>query len=180
MLCGSKHPVDVSIGVRLRPGVVGSVLGVSSPSLRGQNIPLHLCSPRIPPLEDPLALEEWVRKWPARQIQDQRSLTWISKLLSDPDTSILTLALGSGLSYRQMLRLFYAAVGLTPKEFARLRKIRLACIRSIASDAGWADISAEYGFADQSHLTREFSQVLGWTPRPMQEYLRRIEHRLLR
>ncbi len=132
-------------------------------------------------MKDPSALEEWVRTWPARQPQDQRSFEWIARLLDDPDTSIAGLARESGLSYRQMLRRFYSAVGLTPKEFTRLRKIRLACIRSIDdSAAGWAAISAESGFADQSHLTREFSQVFGWTPRLIQEYLRRIDHRLLR
>jgi AraC-like DNA-binding protein len=168
-------------GLRLRPGVAESVLRVSAPSLRGQNIPLQICSPHLPPLEDPSALQDWVRKWPAPQSQDERPLLWISKLLEDPETKISSLAAESGLGYRQMLRLFYAAAGLTPKEFARLRKIRQACIRSIAGDAaGWADISAEAGFADQAHLTREFSQVFGWSPRLMQEYLRRIEHRFLR
>ena len=167
-------------GVRLRPGVVESVLGVSAPSLRGRNVPLHICSPGIPPLEDAMALEEWVRNWPPRHSQEQRSLAWIARLQHDPETSIATLASESGLSYRQMLRLFYATVGLTPKEYARLRKIRQACIRSIEAGAtGWADISAESGFADQSHLTREFSRVFGWTPRLTQEYLRRIEHRLV-
>ena len=40
-----------------------------------------------------------------------------------------------------------------------------------------AEIAAESGFSDQAHLSREFSGVFGWTPRLLQEYLRRIEHR---
>jgi AraC-like DNA-binding protein len=141
---------------------------------------MHICAPQIPAPRDPLALDEWVRTWPTRGPQDPRPFTWVDALLRDPETSIADLAAASGLSYRQMLRLFYAAVGLTPKEFARLRKIRAACVQSLAKDAAnWASISVETGFADQSHLTREFSQVFGWTPRLIQEYLRRIEHRLI-
>jgi AraC-like DNA-binding protein len=167
-------------GLKLRPGVVDSVLGVGAPALRGQNLPLRFCAPQIPAPREPFALEDWVRAWPPRKLQDPRPLAWIDALLQDPDRSIAELAAASELSYRQMLRLFYAAVGLTPKEFARLRKFRAACVQAVARDAAsWAAISLESGYADQSHLTREFSQVFGWPPRLIQEYLRRIEHRLL-
>lgn len=168
-------------GLKLLPGVVASVLGVSAPALRGQNLPLRFCAPQIPAPREPFELEDWVRAWPSRKPLDPRPLAWIDALLLDPDRSIAEMAAASDLSYRQVLRLFYAAVGLTPKEFARLRRIRAACLQAIAQDgASWAAISLESGFSDQSHLTREFSQVFGWPPRLIQEYLRRIEHRLLR
>jgi AraC-like DNA-binding protein len=168
-------------GLRLCPGVVESVLGVAAPALRGQNIPIRFCAPHLPPLRDPLAIAEWVREWQVQPPKDPRPLAWIETLLQNPDHSIAQLAAASGLSYRQMLRLFYAAVGLTPKEFARLRKIRAACVQAVAAESGsWAEISLESGYADQAHLTREFSQIFGWPPRLTQEYLRRIDHRLLR
>ena len=87
-------------------------------------------------------------------------MVWIDRLLADPDTSIASLAADSRFSYRQMLRIFYEAAGLTPKEFARLSKIRMACLRACETHpAGWAEIAAESGFADQAHLSREFTGV---------------------
>lgn len=82
-----------------------------------------------------------------------------------------------GLGYRQALRRFHAAVGLQPKELARLRRIRHACLLAVASAGGSAaDISAAAGFADQPHMSREFTELFGWPPRLTLEYLRRIEH----
>ncbi len=172
------------LGLRLRPGAAGSVLGIQASSLRSQNIPLLVCAPRLVASIRPASIETLisaVRAWPRTSPKDPRPLVWIDRLLDDPEASVADLAAGSRLSYRQMLRLFYDAAGLTPKEFARLRRIRQACIRACeAHPGGWAAISSETGFADQAHLSREFADVFGWTPRLTAEYLRRIEHRGVR
>jgi transcriptional regulator GlxA family with amidase domain len=91
--------------------------------------------------------------------------------------SVSELAAGCGVGYRQVLRRFHEATGLTPKEFARLRRLREACVRALGrNEPGWADLSAATGFADQSHLVREFQDIYGWPPRLVHEYLRRIDH----
>ena len=93
------------------------------------------------------------------------------------DVPVLTLAAGTGVSYRQSLRRFRHAVGLSPKELARLIRLRYACLLAIeAARPTWARVSAETGFADQAHLGREFSDVFGWSPELVREYLRRIDH----
>ena len=98
---------------------------------------------------------------------------------SDGTAQVCALIEGLGLSYRQVLRRFHEASGLTPKEFARLRRFRAACLQAIQSaDPEWAGISADAGFSDQPHLVREFSDIYGWPPRLAHEYLRRIEHRV--
>lgn len=87
------------------------------------------------------------------------------------------LAAEVGLGYRQALRRFEAAVGLQPKELARLRRLRHACLLALAPDgASSADISAAAGFADQPHMSREFTDFYGWPPSLTLAYLRRIEH----
>ncbi|MDX1953585.1 MAG: AraC family transcriptional regulator [Verrucomicrobiota bacterium] len=99
-------------------------------------------------------------------------------LAAEGDISVAALCAGLGLSYRQILRRFYEATGLTPKEFARLRRLRHACVEALRKAApAWADLSAATGFSDQAHMTREFQDIYGWTPRLVHEYLRRIEHR---
>lgn len=87
------------------------------------------------------------------------------------------LAEGVGVGYRQGLRRFKNAVGLAPKEFARLARLRHACLVALEPrGATWATVSADAGFSDQAHMNREFSDVFGWPPRLVREYLRRIEH----
>lgn len=92
------------------------------------------------------------------------------------------LAEEAGLSARQFLRRFRAAAGLTPKEYARMRRVRWACVQAVLGEeeAGWAGVAGGSGFADQAHLSREFRRVFGWTPRMTEEYLKRIEHRRVR
>jgi AraC-like DNA-binding protein len=68
-------------------------------------------------------------------------------------------------SRKHLVEKFRTEIGLTPKTIGRMarfnRALRLARLRSIGS---WAGIAAECGYADQSHLVREFSEFAGETP----------------
>jgi AraC-like DNA-binding protein len=59
---------------------------------------------------------------------------------------------------------FHRELGLAPKAAARV--LRFAAVRARIADqpASWADIAHELGFADQSHLNREFRELAGTTP----------------
>ena len=82
-----------------------------------------------------------------------------------------------GLGERQLQRRFREAVGLTPKQFARIRRMRETAAGMLRPDArGWAGVAADFGYADQSHLIHEFSQLTGLTPVAFEDRLRRIEH----
>lgn len=85
-----------------------------------------------------------------------------------------------GLSPRHLQRRFRRAVGLAPKELARLRRVRWACVQALRGDAeSWAGVANDSGFADQAHMSREFRRIFGYTPTMIEDYLRRIEHRRL-
>ena len=77
---------------------------------------------------------------------------------------------GMGLSTRRLLDLFEREVGLSPKLFSRLCRFQRAADRiwrgrgAPAEASGWADMAADCGFADQSHLIREFREFSGVTP----------------
>jgi AraC-like DNA-binding protein len=75
-----------------------------------------------------------------------------------------------GLLPRTLRRRFTAAVGLTPKRFARVQRMQ-RLVRSLDGqrDADWAALAAGHGYADQSHLADEFRELAGVTPG---EYLR--------
>ena len=77
---------------------------------------------------------------------------------------------GLGLLPRTLRRRFTAQVGLTPKRFARVRRLQ-AVVRDLDGQvqADWAAVAARHGYADQPHLTDEFRELVGVTP---SEYLR--------
>jgi len=81
------------------------------------------------------------------------------------------------LSTRQLQRRFKKSAGLSPKQYARARRIRATAISLVEkSEMNWASRAAEMGFADQAHLTHEFSMLTGRSPNSFAEKVKRIEH----
>jgi AraC-like DNA-binding protein len=72
-----------------------------------------------------------------------------------------------GLSNRHLIDQFREVVGLTPKTFTRVGRFH-AVVRTAASippsQLSWSRLAAQHGFADQSHLVREFRTFAGVTP----------------
>lgn len=87
-----------------------------------------------------------------------------------------------GLSERQFQRRFRTEVGLTPKQYARICRVRATAIDAVhAPQANWGDLAAERGFTDQAHLIHEFRTLFGLTPGEFeQSFLPKIEHGNLR
>lgn len=70
-----------------------------------------------------------------------------------------------GLSNRHLIKQFRHTVGLTPKAYGRIGRFRTvidAC-RGL-DDVPWARVAARFGYADQSHLIREFRRLAMVTP----------------
>lgn len=87
------------------------------------------------------------------------------------------LAAAVHLSPRQLQRRFKASAGLSPKQFARVRRIRATAV--VVAENGrvnWAERAAEMGFSDQSHLTHEFSSVTKRTPISFAKKVSKIDH----
>ncbi|HEY8563191.1 MAG TPA: AraC family transcriptional regulator [Pyrinomonadaceae bacterium] len=82
-----------------------------------------------------------------------------------------------GLSTRQFERRFKASSGLSPKQFARARRIRATAVDLVEnSRLSWANRAAEMGFADQAHLTHEFVSVTKRSPNSFAEKVSQIKH----
>lgn len=75
------------------------------------------------------------------------------------------LVAASGLSARRFGTLFRQQVGVAPKVFARTQRFR-SVIDGVqrGRHVEWANVAADCGFHDQSHLTREFRAFSGMTP----------------
>jgi AraC-like DNA-binding protein len=70
-----------------------------------------------------------------------------------------------GLLPRTLRRRFTAQVGLAPKRFARVQRMR-RLVRGLdgLDDVDWAAAAARHGYADQPHLADEFRALAGVTP----------------
>ncbi|MDZ4799804.1 MAG: helix-turn-helix domain-containing protein [Bryobacteraceae bacterium] len=169
-------------GVRFLPGAAGPLLGIDVRSIRDQLRPFPDTDfASVMQTSGLSGLDALLPGW-ARKVGWHGPDPVVAKLTrriieSEGMAPVSDLTEGLNLSYRQALRRFHEASGLTPKEFARVRRMRSTCLRAVVSeDPQWAGLSADAGFADQAHLSREFRDIYGWPPRLVHEYLRRIEH----
>jgi AraC-like DNA-binding protein len=70
-----------------------------------------------------------------------------------------------GLSQTRVVQVFREAMGMTPKQYARLSRFQRVLARLDADGAvEWADIVFSCGYFDQSHLIHEFQAFAGLTP----------------
>jgi AraC-like DNA-binding protein len=81
--------------------------------------------------------------------------------LADRDAAGLAVALG--VSLRQSERLLRRHHGVTLREMKGIRRFQRALER-LEQDLSWAALSADAGFADQSHLCRAVRRYAGMTP----------------
>jgi transcriptional regulator GlxA family with amidase domain len=66
---------------------------------------------------------------------------------------------------RRLQRLFAEYVGVSPKWVMRRARLLEAARRADAGDVvDWAAIALDLGYADQAHLTRDFTATLGVPP----------------
>jgi AraC-like DNA-binding protein len=70
-----------------------------------------------------------------------------------------------GTTAKPFIRRFTSAVGLTPKRYARVRRIQRV-LHSLPDSGAvdWAALAVEHGFYDQSHLIHDFTLITGGSP----------------
>jgi AraC-like DNA-binding protein len=92
----------------------------------------------------------------------------VGQVTADPGLQrVAQLAEASGLTERRLQRLFADYVGVSPKWVMRRARLHEAALRVEADGPAavdWAALAADLGYADQSHLTRDFTATLGVPP----------------
>jgi len=86
-------------------------------------------------------------------------------------TSLRALALRTGVTPFHLVRVFTRAVGLSPHQYLVQTRVRRAT-GLLARGIPCSFVAAMTGFADQSHLTRQFKRYLGITPASYQRCVR--------
>ncbi|MHB1533889.1 MAG: helix-turn-helix domain-containing protein [Acidimicrobiales bacterium] len=102
-------------------------------------------------------------------VSDRAAATAAARRLSR-GASVREVASALGLVPRTLRRHFVAEVGLTPKRFARVRRLQRV-VRALDGqiEVDWAAVAVGHGYSDQSHLVHDFRDLAGVTP---SEYLR--------
>jgi AraC family transcriptional regulator len=81
--------------------------------------------------------------------------------------SLADIAAAAGMSPFHLTRVFKKTMGMSPHQY--LVEVRVHSARALVSAGGehpsLAEVAAAVGFADQSHLTRQFKRILGTTPK---------------
>ncbi len=112
-------------------------------------------------------LAEWLRGLARR---DDPLVTTVADLVErvEEDTSLVRaeqVAELAGVSLRTLQRRFRSYVGIGPKWV--VQRCRLLDVTSAAhgdAEVDWADLASRLGYADQSHLIRAFTQLVGHPP----------------
>jgi len=167
------------VGVRLRPGVLHALTGIPASMLVGRREPLARWSASAATaLERALApassdgwrfdvLESFVGARLEERPVDPRITLAVEQLgTSGGGLRIADLAARCGVSARHLDRLFRRWVGPGPKTFARIVRFQ-ASLASLDPEAvpELARLAGGLGYFDQAHLTNEFLQLAGLSPR---------------
>lgn len=112
---------------------------------------------------------------PVSQKNDQKSsLLYIQKAEEKMQSNLYsklpveTLLDGLGIGYRQFSRYFTELKGATPKQFFINLKMQEACRLLKESTFSVTTIAHELGFASSQHLSTQFKQIFGDTPKNWQ------------
>jgi len=178
----------VATGIRFWPDAGGAVLGTPAESLRdrwidatellGTEARTMAAMVAAEPDRAAMIFDDWV----AARLRDARPLDPVVRtavraiIATRGDRSIASLARDSGLGIRQLQRRFRRALGLSPKEYSRIRRLRSTLEAALRGEASWSAVAYELGFADQSHLIHEVGDLTGLTPAAVRERLGLIEH----
>jgi AraC-like DNA-binding protein len=96
----------------------------------------------------------------------EQAATLVARITDDPALRrVDELAAASGMSARSLQRLFADYVGVGPKWVMRRARLHDAAARADSGEViDWAALAADLGYADQAHLTRDFTDTIGVPP----------------
>jgi AraC-like DNA-binding protein len=179
-LLAPLEPGALLVGVRFRPGLAPTVLGVPAAELRDARVGLDALWGRpagrlaerlagAPGAEAAMALleREVGARLPAARAPDPLAEEVVRRLRRAPPAPVVSgLAAALGASERQLYRRCLDAFGYGPKTLDRVLRFQrfLALARQAGPARNLARQAAEAGYADQAHLSRECRSLAGLPP----------------
>ncbi|WP_433286841.1 helix-turn-helix domain-containing protein [Pseudonocardia sp. CA-142604] len=174
--------VPLCLRLRFRPGAAPALVGVSAGEIVDRVVPLddlwgrsaHRLAEELAERADrpalavehlaaALRLRAGTTRVPPRADNLVRTAAAALSVASGrPPARVGEVARRAGVGERQLRTLFTTAVGVSPKQFARLSRIR--SVVAGAAREPWARLANDAGYYDQSHMTAEFREVMHVTP----------------
>jgi AraC-like DNA-binding protein len=169
-------------GIRFHPGCALPFLGLPLSEITDARVPLDTLwgddtrlladvAPEVRVAHAEQLLTERLRRWMRGRRADEPLASRAIALLRQArgGASIAAVASALGVGERRLERAFDRSVGLSPKVFGRVLRLRRAIrqIRSVTSGGAapsWTAVAFNAGYADQPHLIREFRALAGVTP----------------
>jgi AraC-like DNA-binding protein len=167
------------LGIRLRPAGAYAVLASPMREISGLVVDLEDFFGRaarelVGRCQEAATVDERFRvatRWVAKHIQKARKATpevaWSASCIESTggDVSIRELRRETGLSKTRMASAFRDEIGLAPKLYARV--VRFHHVLKMLQDgrAPLADVALSAAYYDQPHMTAEFRELGGITPR---------------
>ena len=167
------------LGVKFRPGGMASLAGVSARPLRDRTVAARRIFPAavvdelaaLGPHLSPQTCQERVdeallRMTGAPEPAYQTLLEVVAVMLEDRSlVRVGQVEERCGIDRRRLQRLFERYVGATPKwTLARYRIHDAVSDLDAGYDGSLADLATRYGWFDQAHFTREFTELVGVPP----------------
>jgi AraC-like DNA-binding protein len=163
------------VGIRFRPAGAAGFMREPQSRLLGIGVSLHDLAPklaralagaafdatsadaRIATIQTGLAAAVRRSPTPIGRLADRVVRSWGAAPIDDLVHDI-------GLSARQLGRRFQLEVGLRPKLLARICRFQRIFHALESHPAHWAQVAADCGYFDSSHLIRDVRELAGETP----------------
>ncbi|MFC9846558.1 helix-turn-helix domain-containing protein [Streptomyces sp. NPDC060223] len=169
------------VELRLEPGAARPLLGVAAVDLVGRVAPLgdfpgaHAgqLADELLPLEPEQVVPHLAQALPERLTPADPARTELLRAaVAAMSTDVGRLPVGVrelagrlAVSERQLRNLFADGVGVSPKHYARIARVRHVLTHARrAPDTPWAQLAIATGYYDQSHMTADFRTLMGVPP----------------
>lgn len=134
-------------------------------------------NPDAPAMLEALSLELLAAIAHRRPVPDKAAPRWLKTACamiadSTEPPSVAAVARAVGVHPVHLARTFRAHLGLSPGDYARQRRLERATDLMLRPNASLTDVAHAAGYADQSHLTRDFVRAAGLTPAKFRAALR--------
>lgn len=146
--------IPACLRLRFRPGAATAFLGIRADRLANRVIAYDA----VPAVDDPdLFLKHLEARLP--DAPDMHPIRLATDRLA-AGSSVTDAAAAIGFGERHLRNLFAATVGVSPKRYAGLSRLRSV----LDGDGPWAARATEAGYYDQSHMAAHFHAVMHVTP----------------
>ncbi|WP_067525081.1 AraC family transcriptional regulator [Nocardia uniformis] len=162
--------------IRLAPGTTRQLLGISTADLADRMVHLGDMPGAVGELADELltlpsdevvpfleaALPQRISETSTQRAHRDLLRSAVEAITGSAGTPVPDLAADLAVSERQLRNLFNTGIGLSPKHFGRISRVRQVIAHG--GSTPWAEVASTAGFYDQSHLSADFRSLMGVPP----------------